>query len=82
MKVIGEQVKEVKEEIFKKEEIKDTPFMLIGNEEGWFIVMGKYRLTEAFEHKKDAKKSVENITWNRVVQVMMIIAEIETNKNK
>jgi len=66
---------------FERHEIKGTPFTVISDGEGnHFGVMGKYRVTESDTSLKRVKAEVKKITWNRIVQVMMIL--IETNKQK
>jgi hypothetical protein len=43
--------------------------------------MGQYRLTEVENDRKKVKRELTKITWNRVIQVIMILNEI-TNKQK
>ena len=50
-----------------------------------FGVMGNYRLTEQNYSKnqvKEVSKELEKITWNRVVQVIMILDEIKDKLKK
>jgi vacuolar-type H+-ATPase subunit F/Vma7 len=42
-----------------------------------FGVMGDYRITEKSNSKKEIKKQLENITWNRIIQVVMILNEVK-----
>ena len=62
------------EELIKREDIKDSPFTMITTEEGTFGVMGKYRITE-FGTTKEVKAELKKITWNRIIQVIMLINE-------
>ena len=64
-----------KEELVKREDIKDTPFTIVTIEEESFGAMGGFRLTEKGT-KEEIKKELEEITWNRIVQVMMILNEL------
>jgi hypothetical protein len=43
--------------------------------------MGDYRLTEKSDTKEEVIEKLEKITWNRIIQVMMILKEVD-EKNK
>ncbi len=62
------------EELVKREDVKDSPFTIVTTEEGSFLTMGKYRLSEPDELDKIRKES-KKITWNRLIQVMMLVGE-------
>jgi len=62
------------EELVKREEVKDSPFTIITTEEGSFLTMGKYRLSEPTEIE-ELRKEAKEITWNRLIQVMMLVGE-------
>lgn len=64
-------------EIIEREEIKDSPFTIITMNEESFGVMGDYRLTEKSGSKEEVKEKLEKITWNRIIQVIMILKEVE-----
>lgn len=64
-----------KKQLIKKEEIKNSPFTIITIEKESFGVMGEYRVTQKYKTKKEVKEELENITWNRIVQVMLILTE-------
>lgn len=68
-------------ELLKREEIKDSPFTVITETEKKvsFGVMGKYRVTEMYDDPRKVKKELEKITWNRIVQVMLIMQEEKIN---
>lgn len=66
-------------ELIEREEIKDSPFTVITTDNKSFGVMGNYRLTEAGS-KKEIKEELSKITWNRVVQVFMLLAKINEEK--
>lgn len=65
------------EELIKREDVENSPFQVITTEEGSFGVMGKYRLTEVYKDKKTAIKDLKKITWNRLVQVFMLLQEFK-----
>jgi len=62
------------EELVKREDVKDSPFTIVTTEEGSFLTMGKYRLSEPGELEQIRKES-KKITWNRLIQVMMLVGE-------
>ncbi len=74
------------EELIERIEVKDTPFTVIITEGMIFGVMGIYRVTEKYgiegiieEDREEIKEmvidEVREITWNRIVQVMMLLME-------
>ena len=67
------------EELIKRLSIKDSPFEVITKDGESFGVMGNYRLTEPGKDAETIKEELEKITWNRIIQVVMILDEI---KNK
>jgi hypothetical protein len=72
-----------KEEIIIRENIAETPFQIITVKDESFGVMGEYRVTEQLSSAKKVKEELKKITWNRIVQVMMIMKNIDekiTNK--
>ena len=71
------EAEEVKTEIIKRENVKDSPFEIISMDGYHFGVMGAYRLTEKSNSKKAIKKDLESITWNRLIQVMMVLNEVK-----
>lgn len=63
-------------ELIKRTEIKDTPFTMISlNKDKHFGVMGKYRITEDFKNEEECMNELEKISWNRIVQVMMLLCK-------
>lgn len=40
-------------ELIQRWRVYNTPFTVIHNEQGWFTVMGEYRLTELFENEDE-----------------------------
>ena len=65
-------------ELIERFVIPDSPFTVITlkEENKHFGVMGEYRITEEKENKIDVIKELEKVTWNRVIQVLMILEEI------
>jgi len=75
---VEEQDKEAYSETISREEVKDSPFHVITIDGESFGVMGDYRLTEKMSKEK-VKKELKKITWNRIIQVIMLLEEIKTN---
>ena len=74
-------VKEPKEnsnsELIKRDGITDSPFEVITQNGVSFGTMGQYRLTEPTTDKRKLKRELEKITWNRIIQVIMILDEMK-----
>ena len=74
-------VKEPKEnsnsELIQRDGITDSPFEVITQNGVSFGTMGQYRLTEPTTDKRKLKKELEKITWNRIIQVVMILDEMK-----
>lgn len=79
-----ESVKEIengKEQPLSRHEVENSPFTVVGNDiGGWVGTMGKYRLTEPVETLEKCKEEVSEITWNRLVQVFLLINKTEENE--
>lgn len=57
------------------EPITGTPFAMIKNEEGYFMVLGNTRITESYETQEEAFAITESDMWSMVARVASIIAE-------
>lgn len=68
-------------ELVERNGIKDSPFTVISVENKHFGVMGEYRVTEEMESRGEVEDELKCISWNRIIQVMMILEEIR-NKDK
>lgn len=65
-----------KEELIKRTEVPNSPFVVITTKEGSFGVLGKYRLTEVYATEKEAIAGTSAMTWNRIIQVMSLVNTI------
>lgn len=60
--------------LIEREIIQGSPMWAIGNvEEGYYIVLGKYRLTEKSETMADALKLLEIEKWNIIIRAIIAI---------
>jgi hypothetical protein len=64
-------------ELIKRDGITDSPFEVITQNGVSFGTMGQYRLTEPTTDKRKLKRELEKITWNRIIQVVMILDEMK-----
>jgi hypothetical protein len=71
--------KQESSQMIERYPIKDSPFTVITLEEKThFGVMGEYRVTEEMKSRGEVEDTLRSITWNRIIQVMMILDEIKT----
>ena len=67
--------------LIERESIEDSPFTVISIEGYHFGVMGDYRITEKNNSKKEIIKELSKITWNRIIQIVMILDEVKGKLN-
>lgn len=65
--------------------VKDTPFTLTRDENGWNALMGKYRMNEKpLTTEEEAYNEVKEPTWTNILKVIAIMQlskeEIKNNK--
>lgn len=85
MKTFEEQATDIeleKSNPITRHDIKDSPFVIVGNEKGWVGTMGKYRITEPYDNKEDCEEELKEITWNRIVQIIIIINELNLKQDE
>lgn len=71
------------EELLTRKEIPDSPFVVIGSEQGYFGAMGKYRVTEFQETEEAAQEKCTEMTWNNIINtVLLLIDHNEVIKTK
>ncbi len=76
-----DDAKEKAEELIKRTDIKDSPFTVIETEGKIFGTMGQYRVTEVMDSFEECKEELEKFSWNRVMQVIMLLNE-QLNSNE
>lgn len=67
--------KEETYELIQKIDVENTPFIVVTVEGKSFGAMGQHRITEMMETAEEVSKELEKFSWNRLVQVMMILTE-------
>lgn len=64
------------EQIVERMQIENSPFTIISVNDKHFGVMGEYRMTEEMNSRGEVEDELRCITWNRIVQVMLVLSEI------
>lgn len=64
-----------KKELIKRVEVKGTPFVAVTDEEGTFLVLGRFKMTEKFKSKKEAIEKGSELTWNNITNVLGVLIE-------
>jgi hypothetical protein len=78
MNVVKANKENSSEQLVERETIENTPFTMIGLGGKWFGSMGEYRMTEEYDSKGECEDELKCITWNRIIQVMMVLDEIKS----
>lgn len=71
-------------ELIEKTDVENSPFIIIGNEElGYFLAMGKYRMTQPMKTKQDVIAYLVSNTYNVIATMIttLITATNEYNTN-
>ena len=63
--------------LIERENIENSPFTIISMEGYHFGVMGDYRITDKSNNKNQIKEELSKITWNRIIQIVMILDEVK-----
>lgn len=63
----------------EREKIENTPFWVTRTEEGWFLVMGEYRLTEPNDSKLITIDKLITNKWEIIMRMCAIITEKTLN---
>lgn len=78
---INRTINKEAEELIIRKDLKNTPFQIISivEENKHFAVMGKYRITENYDKVTKCENEVTKITWNRLIQIIMLLHEYNNN---
>lgn len=68
-------------EIFTHEQVEETPFTIIKQDEKYFGVLGNHKITQLFDTKEECETDLKDINWNRVMQVIWAVVEKFTKIN-
>lgn len=61
------------EHLVQREPIKGTPFVLTNIGDGWFVTLGKYRVTENYETMEGAGTKVDVKNWEFLNNVIGVV---------
>lgn len=63
-------------QLIERETLDGTPFEIVTTEEGTFIALGSYRLTE-FMSKEDAKEKIQKKHWDLIISVNLALGHAQ-----
>ncbi len=72
-KVIDEEAMEKNTEMCKREDVPNSPFVVVTVEEGSFGTLGKWRITEIKQNSAEVFDELSTLSWNRIIQVMTLL---------
>lgn len=53
--------------------IEDTPFTAARNDKDWYLMIGKYRLTEKMESLEAVIENSKNTSWDRLIAIFEVV---------
>jgi len=82
MKIVKNNPKS--KELVKRTQVDETPFTIITDTEKnvSFGVMGKYKITEDYKTEEECRSELKKITWNRLIQIVMLIIDTLNTMDK
>lgn len=70
------------DQLIEREQIPNTPFWIIGNKtDGYYLVMGKYRLTEVKNTKEEVKTHLLENIWHVILSMIIAVNDANTKQN-
>lgn len=61
--------------LIEREEIQNTPFMLVKQNGNYFAVLGQYRITPEFEYKHEVTDYLITEQWNVVLDMITSVID-------
>lgn len=63
-------------EIVQRIEVENSPLVLVGNDEdGWYVTLGRYRLSKRHMTEEAARKALQAEMWNIIMRMTYLITE-------
>lgn len=62
------------------EKIEDTVFSIVNGPEGWFLSIGKSRVTECYKTRDEAIDRLEVDKWNILMKMIIIVVDVAMNE--
>lgn len=71
------------EELIEREQLEGTPFEVIGNHtQGYFISIGKFRITEIKKTRKELIEHLEKEKWTIICNMIATMIAIDAELKK
>lgn len=64
------------------ERIGDSALRIIGNNEGFTIVLGPYRVTPVYHTREKAEEAIENKSWEMILNIVGVMIELQRQNEK
>lgn len=68
--------------LIEKFEVEDTPFTIVRQDKDWYVLMGKYRMTESLSGKAETEEFAKRFDWQIIMQVIGVMIEEYQNINE
>lgn len=67
------------QELIKRREIPNTPFIMITTEDKSFLTVGRYRVTPEFEHPYECEEYLESHMWEIIFTLINCVQDAYIN---
>lgn len=70
-------------QLFQQYDVDGTPFKITKMEDkGWFVNLGKYRLSPPYKNMETAWEDAKHMSWDRIMQVVQVMINENLPKEK
>ena len=63
------------EQLVIKEEVSGTPFHIVKSQSGYFVAMGRYRISNEIKTLTLARKEANQINWDKLMTVIGVMLD-------
>ncbi len=63
-------------ELVEVKPIPNTPFAAVKVDTGWFLCIGKYRLSEILDSEEAVIEDAKDTSWDRLMQVILAVNQL------
>lgn len=63
------------EEMIERKPINETPFTAVKYDGKWFVMMGRYKMSEDLGSEEACIEDAKDASWHRIMQVMGVMIE-------
>ena len=70
------------EQLVKRYEIENTPFVIVYLDNVYFGTIGQYKITTDYETREEAEEATTKLTWNNITNLIILLNELLNNKTK